>query len=45
MIINSELYQIFYYVAQNKSLTAAANQLYLSQSTVSRAIQSLENKS
>ena len=44
MIINSELYQIFYYVAQNKSLTAAANQLYLSQSTVSRAIQSLENK-
>lgn len=44
MIINYELYQIFYYVAQNASLTAAANQLYLSQSTVSRAIQSLENK-
>ena len=44
MIINYDLYQIFYYVAQNRNLTAAANQLYLSQSTVSRAIQSLENE-
>ena len=42
MTINYEYYQIFYHVAENKSITAAANQLYMSQSTVSRAIQNLE---
>lgn len=42
MIINYEYYQIFYYVAKNKSITEAANQLFLSQSTVSRVIQNLE---
>lgn len=42
MTINYEYYQIFYYVAESKSFTAAASQLYLSQSTVSRAIQNLE---
>lgn len=42
MVTSYDNYQIFYYVAENKNITAAANQLYLSQSTVSRAIQSLE---
>lgn len=42
MIINYEYYQIFYYVAKNKNITVAANQLFLSQSTVSRVIQNLE---
>lgn len=42
MVTSYDNYQIFYYVAENKNITAAANQLFLSQSTVSRAIQSLE---
>ena len=42
MIINYEYYQIFYYVAKNKNITVATNQLFLSQSTVSRVIQNLE---
>ena len=44
MIINYELYQIFYYVAALGNITAAANRLFLSQSTVSRAIQNLEKE-
>ncbi|BAK47597.1 transcriptional regulator [Clostridium sp. SY8519] len=44
MIINYELYQIFYYVASCGNITAAASRLYLSQSTVSRAIQNLEKE-
>ena len=42
MASNYENYRIFYYVAENQNFTTAANQLYLSQPTVSRAIQSLE---
>ncbi|MCU6763463.1 HTH-type transcriptional activator CmpR [uncultured Roseburia sp.] len=44
MSLNYDYYHIFYHVAENKSLTAAANQLFLSQSTVSRSIQNLEHE-
>ncbi len=42
MIINFNYYQIFYYVAETQNISAAANQMYISQPTVSRAIQALE---
>lgn len=42
MDVNFELYKIFYYVAKNLSFSAAANELYISQSAVSQAIKVLE---
>lgn len=42
MVINYEYYQIFYHVAKKLNITEAANDLFMSQSTVSRAIQNLE---
>lgn len=44
MGVNFEYYKVFYYVANLKNITGAAKALYLSQSTVSRAIQSLEHE-
>ena len=44
MDINFELYKVFYYVAKNLSFSAAANELYISQSAVSQAIKFLEKK-
>lgn len=44
MKVNLEHYKIFYFVARNKSITAAAKELYLSQPTVSKYIQNLEKE-
>ena len=42
MKTNLELYKIFYYVAKNKSITQAANELMVSQPAVSKSIKVLE---
>lgn len=42
MNVNLEYYRIFYYVAQKKSITAAASELCISQPAVSQAIKTLE---
>jgi len=44
MDINFELYKIFYTVAKLESFSAAANELYVSQSAVSQSIKSLETQ-
>lgn len=44
MDINFELYKIFYYCAQNKSFSIAAQKLFISQSAVSQAIKGLESQ-
>lgn len=45
MDINFELYKIFYTVAKKGSFSAAAKDLYVSQSAVSQSIKSLETQS
>lgn len=45
MDINFELYKIFYTVAKKRSFSAAAKELYVSQSAVSQSIKSLETQS
>ena len=42
MNINFELYRIFYTVAKHKNITKAAEELYISQPAVSKAIKNLE---
>ncbi|MCM1038845.1 MAG: LysR family transcriptional regulator [Roseburia sp.] len=42
MVNNLEYYKVFYYVARNKSLTAAADELAISQPAVSQSIRQLE---
>ena len=42
MKTNLELYKTFYYVAKNKSITQAANELMVSQPAVSKSIKTLE---
>lgn len=44
MDINFELYKVFYHVAQTLSFSEAAEKLFISQSAVSQAIKSLEQK-
>lgn len=44
MNINIELYKIFYYVAKNKNITKAANELLISQPGISKAIKNLEEQ-
>ena len=44
MNINLELYKIFYYVAKNKSITRAANELLISQPAISKSIKTLEEQ-
>lgn len=44
MDINFELYKIFYTVAKSESFSAAANELYVSQSAVSQSIKNLETQ-
>jgi len=44
MDINFELYKIFYFTALNLSFTKAAEQLFVTQSSVSQSIKSLEGK-
>lgn len=44
MDINFELYKIFYHCAENKSFSAAARKLYISQSAVSQSVKQLENQ-
>ncbi len=44
MDINFELYKIFYYCAQEKSFSTAAQKLFITQSAVSQSIKSLENQ-
>ncbi|PYG88454.1 DNA-binding transcriptional LysR family regulator [Ruminiclostridium sufflavum DSM 19573] len=44
MDINFELYKIFYYCAQNKSFSTAAQKLFITQSAVSQSIKSLEKQ-
>jgi DNA-binding transcriptional LysR family regulator len=41
---NLEYYKVFYYVALNKSITEAANRLSLTQPSVSKSIQKLEEQ-
>lgn len=43
MIHNFEDYQIFYMVAKYNNITRAAEELYISQSSVSRSLQILES--
>jgi DNA-binding transcriptional LysR family regulator len=42
MNVNYDWYRIFYYVAQNKNITSAAEQLFISQPAVSQCIKNLE---
>jgi len=44
MDINFELYKAFYFAARSGSFSGAAQKLYISQSAVSQAIKSLEDK-
>ncbi len=44
MNISLELYKVFYYVAKNKSITRASNELMISQPAVSKSIKTLENQ-
>lgn len=44
MNINFEHYKVFYYVAKNKSITHAAEALYISQPAVSKSIKQLEKE-
>lgn len=44
MDINFELYKVFYHVARNLSFSAAAAELFISQSAVSQSIRLLETK-
>ena len=41
-MINFELYKVFYYVAEAKNISRAAEQLYISQPAVSKSIRKLE---
>lgn len=42
--IDFELYKVFYYVAKNKNLSKAANELFISQPAVSQALKKLEEE-
>ncbi len=42
--VDFELYKVFYYVAKNRNLTKAANELYISQPAISQAIKKLEDE-
>jgi len=44
MDINFEFYKVFYYVATEKQISAAAKRLYISQPAVSQSIRTLEKK-
>ena len=44
MDVNFELYKVFYYVAKHLSFSAAASELFISQSAVSQSIRLLEEK-
>ena len=44
MNINLELYRTFYYVAKNRNISRAANELSISQPAVSKAIKTLEEQ-
>lgn len=44
MDINFELYKVFYYVALEKQISAAAKRLFISQPAVSQSIKQLEKK-
>jgi len=44
MSVDMELYKVFHCVAENKSISKAANALYVSQPAISRAIQKLESQ-
>ena len=42
--IDFELYKVFYYVAKNRNLSKAANDLFISQPAVSQAVKKLEEE-
>jgi len=44
MVLNYDLYKVFYQVADNLSFSQAAKKLYISQSAVSQNIKNLENE-
>lgn len=44
MNINLELYKVFYYVAKNKNITKASNELLISQPSISKSIKNLEDQ-
>lgn len=43
MLLNFEYYHVFYMVAKCKNITHAAEKMAISQSTMSRSLQTLEN--
>ena len=44
MNVNLELYKIFYHVAKNKNITKTANEMLISQPSISKAIKNLEDQ-
>ena len=44
MNVNFELYKIFAYVAKNKNITKAANELNITQPSISKSIKNLEEQ-
>ncbi|MBQ1942720.1 MAG: LysR family transcriptional regulator, partial [Clostridia bacterium] len=44
MMVNLELYRVFYAVAKCGSLTKAAEELYISQPAVSQSIKQIESQ-
>jgi len=42
--VNFELYKVFYYVAKNKNLTRAAEELFISQPAITQSIKKLEEQ-
>ena len=44
MNVNFELYKIFAYVAKNKNITKAANELHITQPSISKSIKNLEEQ-
>ena len=44
MFVDMELYKVFYFVAKNKNITRASEELFVSQPAVSQSIKQLEEK-
>ena len=44
MNINFEYFKVFYYVAKNKNISKAANELMISQPAISKTLRNLEEQ-
>ena len=44
ILVNFEYYKIFYFVAKNRNMTRAAEQLYMTQPAITKTIQKLESE-